>query len=82
MCQKNIPINIIMTELNLSLISRIFDIVNNFEYENIYIPNRISDHVNPQIIETLKSQFEIKILSGNVEKDLKTITSTNKENSN
>ena len=80
--KKNIPINIIMTELNLSLISRIFDIVNNFEYENIYIPNRISDHVNPQIIETLKSQFEIKILSGNVEKDLKTITSTNKENSN
>lgn len=80
--KKNIPINIIMTELNLSLISRIFDIVNNFEYENIYIPNRISDHVNPQIIETLKSQFGIKILSGNVEKDLKTITSTNKENSN
>ncbi len=80
--KKNIPINIIMTELNLSLISRIFDIVNNFEYENIYIPNRISDHVNPQIIETLKSQFGIKILLGNVEKDLKTITSTNKENSN
>lgn len=73
--KKNIPINIIMTEFNLSLISRIFDIVNNFEYENIYIPNRISDHVNPQIIETLKSQFGIKILSGNVEKDLETITS-------
>ena len=80
--KKNIPINIIMTEFNLSLISRIFDIMNNFDYENIYIPNRISDHVNPQIIETLKSQFGIKILSGDVENDLKIITSPNKENSN
>ena len=71
-----------MTEFNLSLISRIFDIMNNFDYENIYIPNRISDHVNPQIIETLKSQFGIKILSGDVENDLKIITSPNKENSN
>ena len=56
--------------------------MNNFDYENIYIPNRISDHVNPQIIETLKSQFGIKILSGDVENDLKIITSPNKENSN
>lgn len=80
--KKNIPINIIMTEFNLSLISRIFDIKNNFQYENIYIPNRISDHVNPQIIETLKTIFGIKLLSGNVEKDLKVITSIKKENSN
>ena len=80
--KKNIPINIIMTEFNLSLISRIFDIKNNFQYENIYIPNRISDHVNPQIIETLRSIFDLILLTGNAEKDLKITTSINKENSN
>lgn len=80
--KKNIPINIIMTEFNLSLISRIFDIIHNFQYENIYIPNRISDHVNPQIIETLRSVFGLILLTGNVGKDLKIITSINKENSN
>ena len=71
-----------MTEFNLSLISRIFDIKNNFQYENIYIPNRISDHVNPQIIETLRSIFDLILLTGNAEKDLKITTSINKENSN
>lgn len=67
---KNIPINIIITEYNLQTITHLFNLKYNYDIKDIYLSENISSSINPSMENTLKRILDLKQLGSTPEKDI------------